>query len=109
MRGIPATGRGLAAIPDQELAERMCAFLAAAVVPEILADYPNDYALLRRPLAQAYPPTEWKPILVEQSYVCAHHATYLDRNPERSRFRHHVLVDAEALRWAFHCVNEGVG
>lgn len=96
-------------MPDQELAERMCAFLAAAVVPEVLAEHPNDLALLHPPLAQLSSPTEWKPILVEQSYVCDHHSIYLDRHSERSRFRHQVLVDAEALRWAFHCVNDGVG
>lgn len=99
----------LAAMPDQELAECVCAFLAAALVPEILADRPNEFALLRRHLAKASSPTERKPIRVERSDVCVHLASYIDRHPNRLRFRHHAAVDAVALRCVSACVKERAG
>lgn len=100
--------RGWPAMPDTELAERVRNFLASsAAPPEVLADHPNDFSLLRRLLTQASTPVEWTPVLIEQSDVRGHVETHFDRHPDRRRLRHHAAVDAEALRWAFAYVNEG--
>lgn len=104
----PLLERGWPAIPIEELAERVWAFLATKAPVEVLADHPNDFALLRRVLAQASAPVEWVPVLVDQSDVRGHIETYFDRHPDRRRFRHHAAVDADALRWAFSYVNEGI-
>ncbi|WP_144409359.1 hypothetical protein [Pseudoxanthomonas suwonensis] len=77
----PLLERGWPAMPDLDLAERVRAFLDAAGVPEVLADHPNDFALLRRVLAQAAAPVEWGSVLVDQSDVWGHIETYFDRPP----------------------------
>lgn len=103
----PLLERGWSAIPDREIAERVRTFLDATAAPEVLADHPNDFALLRRVLDQASASAEWTPILLDQSDMRGHLETYFDRHPDRRRFRHHAAVDAEALRWAFFHVNGG--
>jgi hypothetical protein len=52
----PLLERGWPAMPDQELAEKVRAFLGATAAPDVLADHPNDFALLRRVLMQGFYP-----------------------------------------------------
>ncbi|MCR6687077.1 3'-5' exoribonuclease [Pseudoxanthomonas sp.] len=105
----PLLERGSGALPDTELVERVRAFLASFKSPVVFADHPNDHALLGRILSSASPPVDWVPIFVDQSDVRGHVETYFERRPEARRLRHHAAVDAEALRWAWCYVNEGVG
>ena len=104
----PRLERGCSAKPEAELASAVHAFLVGAGAPMVVADQPNDFALLRSVLASACPHVDWVPVLVDQSDVRGHLETYFDRNPERARHRHHAAVDAEALRWAWSYVNEGI-
>lgn len=104
----PLLERGWSALPERELAERVRIFLASSPAsPEVLADQPDDFSLLRRVLMQASTPVKWPPVLIDQPDVRGHVETYFDRHPDRRRLRHHAAVDAEALRWAFAYVNEG--
>lgn len=95
-------------MPDQALAKHVRSFLAAAATPAVLADHPNDFALLRRVLTLASRSVEWVPVLVVQSDARGNLETYIDRRPDQRRFRHHAEVDADAMRWAFSYVNEGI-
>ncbi|KAF1691201.1 hypothetical protein CSC62_16385 [Pseudoxanthomonas jiangsuensis] len=105
----PLLERGPSTLRDAELVERVRAFLASFQSPAVIADHPNDHALLGRILSSASPPADWVPIFMDQSDVRGQVETYFEQRPEARRFRHHAAVDAEALRWAWCYVNEGVG
>lgn len=98
--------RGATALPDPAFTEALRAFLAGFEDPLILADAGEDFALLSHALGgfgqPGLPPApSWRPMLVAFGDVLMRIEDYFDARPEAKARRHHAMVDAEALRWAF--------
>jgi len=115
----PLLERGSAALPDLELTTRLRAFLSQFPSPHILADHPSDLRLLRNAIdgfAMPASQTRWSGLMPH------YESTQMDRgdglgamvefwfqaDPERGARRHHALVDANALRWAWQVLTRRV-
>ena len=108
----PLLEHGYAARQPVELTRDLRAFLAATPEPVVLADYPNDLALLRYALAGFDLPEDMtrtcgpvpEPVM---THMLKEGATgmlveaYFEAHPQVRSRRHHALVDAEALRMAW--------
>lgn len=108
----PLLQRGPAAITDQAMTMGLRAFLGAAPDPVVLADYHNDFSLLRYVLEGFELPEEQAaacgpiPQLVMTRMLkdgCMLRAIedYFAGHPEAAARRHHAMVDAQALRLAW--------
>ena len=130
----PLLERGNRCMSDRAMTTALRAFLGSIAAPIVLADYPNDLALLQYVIAgydlseehaEACGPTP-QPIM---SRMLKEGATgklvedYFSGHPEAASRRHHALVDAGALRmawlvvtgriappiWALTMLRQGVG
>jgi hypothetical protein len=102
----PLLNRGSSAMPDLALASALREFLAQLDDPVLVADSPMDFRLLSNALdcfSNAYqsPPLPWRKTLALHEDVQMRIEQYFESNPSARARRHHALVDAEALRWAF--------
>lgn len=108
----PLLDRGVAAMSDQAMTASLRAFLAALSAPVVvMADYPNDFALLHYVLAgfdlpedladACGPVCEVSACLVDRGAMSMTIEDYFAAHPEAAARRHHALVDAQALRLAW--------
>lgn len=102
----PLLERGSAALADAEFATQLCAFLAQFENPIVLGDDQRDFSLLTHALnsfgqPSVNPKPTYRPTLVTFGDVLARIEDYFEAHPEARKRRHHALVDAEALLWAF--------
>lgn len=106
----PLLERGRYRMKDQAMTTALRAFLGSVAEPIVLADYPNDLALLQYVLAgfdlsedQACGPIP-KPILTrlpKEGAMGMLVEDYFAGHPTFAARRHHAQVDAEALRMAW--------
>lgn len=102
----PLLERGTAALPDPEFSAGLRAFLARFETALILADSHLDFELLsyalngfgRSGLGEV---PRYRPMLVTFGDVQMRLEDYFEARAEAMARRHHAMVDAEALRWAF--------
>lgn len=108
----PLLEHGYHARQQIDLTRDLRAFLAGIPEPYVLYDYHADGALFRyaldgfdlpdAALARLSPAPEVVTTLIaERDAVRRQIDRYFTEYPELIRRRHHALVDAEALRWAF--------
>lgn len=103
----PLLNRGEFAAHDEEFARRLRAFLGNfRSPPQIVADATIDFTLLRHALngfgkdiAGSVP--KWRPAHVQGGHVMQGIELYFRKNSEANARRHHALVDAKALKWAY--------
>ncbi|MBO9873533.1 3'-5' exoribonuclease [Xanthomonas sp. D-93] len=109
----PLLDRGKAILPDQAMTTRIRDVLYSAKAPMICADYANDVQLLHYVLAGfELPDTEVSlcgpaPRVVDVQIIHDRSTAmlveaYFEAHPAARARRHHALVDAEALRVAWH-------
>lgn len=103
---FPLLGRGSAALSDDLFTQALRTFIAEVKNPEVLADSPTDFRLLSQALSgfgaeQLPPPPPWRPKLISDEDVQRRIEDYFVADASARARRHHALVDAEALRWAF--------
>jgi hypothetical protein len=102
----PLLDRGSAAMKDLAFSHALHDFLCRLDDPLVIADSPMDFRLLSSALddfgrKDRSSPPPWRPKLVTHEEVQRRIEGYFDSNPFSRARRHHALVDAEALRWAF--------
>jgi len=108
----PLLQRGPHARSELAITRDLRAFLAGFEDAEVIFDYHVDGALLRYALdgfdqpdalLAALPalPTVRTRLLSKSADVNRRIEQYFSDRPEAARRRHHALVDAEALRWAY--------
>ncbi|AKC88044.1 3'-5' exoribonuclease [Pseudoxanthomonas suwonensis] len=108
----PLLERGRAAMTDQAMTTGLRTFLGADPEPVVLADYPNDFSLLRYVLEGFELPDEQaaacgpipQPVMsrmLKEGAMGMLVEDYFAAHPEAAARRHHALVDAEALRQAW--------
>lgn len=108
----PLLDRGLAAMPDAVMTAALRRFLSETDQPTVLADYPNDLALLKvalggfdcaaDELATCGPiPTVVMTVMVREGLTTRLLEEWFSAHPEAAARRHHALVDAGALRVAW--------
>ncbi|WP_223250337.1 hypothetical protein [Marilutibacter maris] len=105
----PLLDRGATTLPDLAFTSAPRTFLAGFEDPLILADAGEDFMLLSHALGgfgqPGWPPAPpWRPMLVTFGDVLMRIEDYFDARPEARTRRHHAMVDAEALRWAFETI-----
>ena len=108
----PLLERGRWRMTDQEMTTGLRAFLGAVPEPIVLADYPNDLALLQYVIAgfdlsddqaAACGPVP-QPVLtrmLKEGAMGILVEDYFAGLPAAAARRHHALIDAEALRMAW--------
>ncbi len=108
----PLLERGRWRMTDQAMTTGLRAFLSAVAEPIVVADYPNDLALLQYVIAgfdlsddqaEACGPAP-KPIMtrmLKEGATGMLVEDYFAGHPKAAARRHHALVDAEALRMAW--------
>lgn len=108
----PLLDRGKSRMSDQAMTTRLRAFLGAVPAPIVLADYPNDLALLKYAIAGFDMPDELaaacgpipQPVMtrmLKEGVMGLLVEDYFAGHSEAAARRHHALVDAEALRVAW--------
>lgn len=102
----PLLDRGSAALPDPTLTRELRAFLAQVEAPLVLADSSLDLTLLARVLSgfdqpDLAPASPYRSMLITFGDVQMRVEDYFENHPLAKMRRHHAMVDAEALRWAF--------
>lgn len=102
----PLLNRGSAAIPDRAFTANLRAFLEQFDTPYVLADDHLDFTLLSHALSgfgqpDLPPAPHYRSMLVTFGDVLMRIEDYFEAYPEAKARRHHAMVDAEALRWAF--------
>ena len=102
----PLLNRGSAALGDPTLTRELRAFLAQVEAPLVLADSSLDLTLLARVLSgfdqpDLPPPPAYRSMLITFGDVQMRVEDYFENHPQARARRHHAMVDAEALRWAF--------
>lgn len=102
----PLLDRGSAALSDEAFTQALRTFMAEIENPEVLADSPTDFRLLSQALSgfgaeHLPPPPSWRPKLISDEDVQRRIEDYFVSDASARVRRHHALVDAEALRWAF--------
>jgi hypothetical protein len=102
----PLLDRGSVALPDPAITRQLRAFLAQWQRPLVLADSELDFTLLAHALSgfgmpDLPPAPSYRPMLVTFGDVLTRVEDYFELHPQAKARRHHALVDAEALRWAF--------
>ena len=108
----PLLDRGKAAMSDQAMTTGLRAFLGGDPEPIVLADYPNDLALLKYVLAGFDLPDDQaaacgpipQPVMtrmLKEGATGLLIEDYFEAHPEARARRHHALVDAQALRMAW--------
>lgn len=103
----PLLDRGEFAAPDEEFGRRLQAFIGQfSSPPQIVADAMIDFRLLRLALSgfwKGIPGEEpnWSPSHVQGAHVMQGVELYFRENAEANARRHHALVDARALQWAY--------
>lgn len=107
----PLLDRGSAALPDLAFASALREFLAELDDPLVVADSPMDFRLLSIALGgfghtDRSTPPPWRQTLALHEDVQMRIEHYFESNPSARARRHHALVDAEALRWAFEGVTK---
>lgn len=108
----PLLDRGPAALTDAVFSADLRIFLAQFKDPLVLADDALDFSMLSHVLGRfgqpGLPPAPpYRPMLITFGDVLMRIEDYFDAHPEAKARRHHALVDAEALRWAFELSVEG--
>lgn len=108
----PLLERGRCRMTDQAMTTGLRAFLGAIPEPMVVADYPNDLALLQYVIAgfdlsgdqaAACGPVP-KPVMtrmLKEGATGMLVEDYFAGHPRAAARRHHALVDAEALRMAW--------
>lgn len=108
----PLLERGECRMTDQAMTTGLRAFLSAVIEPVVLADYPNDLALLQYVIsgfdlsddqAAACGPIP-QPVMtrmLKEGAMGMLVEDYFAGHPAAAARRHHALVDAEALRMAW--------
>lgn len=115
LRVYPLLERGRWSMTDQAMTTGLRAFLGAVTEPIVLADYPNDLALLRYVIAgfdlsddQAAAcgpiPQPVMTRMLKEGAMGMLVEDYFAGHPAAAARRHHALVDAEALRMAWQVV-----
>lgn len=111
----PLLERGKWRMTDQAMTTGLRAFLSAVTDPIVLADYPNDLALLQYVIggfdlsddqAAACGPIP-QPVMtrmLKEGALGMLIEDYFAGHPAAAARRHHALVDAEALRMAWQVV-----
>ena len=105
----PLLERGQWRMRDQAMTTGLRAFLAAVADPIVVADYPNDLALLQYVVAGFDLPDDQaaacgpipQPVMtrmLKEGAMGMLVEDYFAGNPDAAARRHHALVDAEALR-----------
>lgn len=108
----PLLERGQWCMPDQAMTTGLRAFLAAVADPIVVADYPNDLALLQYVVAGFDLPDGQaaacgpipKPVMtrmLKEGAMGMLIEDYFAGHPDAAARRHHALIDAEALRMAW--------
>jgi hypothetical protein len=100
----PLLERGDTARSSQALSEGIRAFLAGFERPVVLYDYHVDGKLLERalqPVGGTGVIPDLQLSLIFNDRVMRLVEEYFALNPAEADRRHHALVDARALRWAF--------
>lgn len=108
----PLLDRGKWRMSDQAMTTGLRAFLGVVPHPIVLADYPNDLALLRYVISGFDLPDELaaacgpipQPVMtrmLKEGVMGMLVENYFAGHPEAAARRHHALVDAEALRMAW--------
>ncbi|MGV6492319.1 hypothetical protein ACTUVK_002168 [Stenotrophomonas rhizophila] len=108
----PLLDHGGAARQPIALTRDLRSFLSCAEAPIVLADFPNDLALLRHALRGFGLPDEQAlscgptpdvvmTVMLKDGVTWKLIDAYFDAYPEARLRRHHALVDAEALRMAW--------
>lgn len=108
----PLLERGQWRMPDQAMTTGLRAFLAAVADPIVVADYPNDLALLQYVVAGFDLPDDQaaacgpipKPVMtrmLKEGATGMLIEDYFAGHPDAAARRHHALIDAEALRMAW--------
>lgn len=101
----PLLSRGDDACPDYEFTQRLREFVASGNNPRIHFDAMLDKVQLNHALAQfgydkhGVPP--YVPVFVSDARVLDELERYFKTHPEALARRHHAMVDAEALRYAY--------
>lgn len=106
----PLLERGVAALSDAAMTTALRRFLANVPAPCVLADYQNDFNLLRHALAGFELPdveaAACGPIPTVEARLLRGGLTWMvledwfEAHPDQAKRRHHALVDAQALRMA---------
>jgi hypothetical protein len=102
----PLLERGSVALPDPEFSSRLAAFLSRVRTALVVADSHVDFELLSHALAGFGQPSlrrapPYRTIVATFGDVLMRVENYFEDHPNDKARRHHALVDAEALRWAF--------
>lgn len=108
----PLLDRGKWCMSDQAMTTGLRAFLGAVTDPIVIADYPNDLALLRYVIAgfdlsddqaAACGPVP-QPVMtrmLKEGAIGMLIEDYFAGHPDAAARRHHAFIDAEALRMAW--------
>lgn len=110
----PLLDRGSTALTDLAFTNALRSFIAQSDRPLVLADSDMDFVLLARALEgfghmHLPPAPPYRSMLITFGDVLARFENYFEEYPSAGARRHHALVDAEALRWAFEQVLGGQG
>jgi hypothetical protein len=115
----PLLERGKCRMTDQAMTTGLRAFLGAVHEPMVVADYPNDLALLQLVIAGfdlsddqagACGPV-LKPVMtrmLKDGALGMLLEDYFVGHPDAAARRHHALIDAEALRMSWLVVTERI-
>lgn len=108
----PLLDRGATAMHSPDFTKALRHFLSSVAEPYVLADHPNDLALLQYAVAgfdlaeaqaQACGPIP-RPVycrMLKDGITQLVLEDYFDAHPNAKQRRHHALVDAQALRMAW--------
>ena len=103
----PLLDRGEFAAPDEEFGRRLQVFIGQfSSPPQIVADALIDFRLMRLALSgfgKRIPgeAPDWSPLHVQGGHVMQGIELYFRENVEANTRRHHALIDARALQWAY--------
>lgn len=102
----PLLERGKCALQDEAFAVSLQTFVRQFEAPVVIADGALDFKFFAHVLngfgrSGMPPPPDYRPMLMSYADVQVRVEEYFDRNSLARACRHHALVDAEALRWAF--------
>lgn len=100
----PILERGRMAMTDQAMTSALRSFLEPLGASEIFADAPLDFSMLDRVWSgydKAPPKAPFRVRLAREGNLMPRVEQYFEINPSQRVRRHHALVDAMALRWAW--------
>lgn len=102
----PLLERGCSAMDERALSDALGAFFDSVGPVYVLADYPNDFRLLRSALAGGgsdakLPSTVVTTVMDKEGSTAEWVETWFRERPALAARRHHAMIDAQALRMAW--------